>query len=181
MVVAKMIDYDILWKGDWISVISPKKYPYECLGEGNGVLVIPTKDGKIGVRKELCPPYLVMDTTGYEKYYTLITGMVDDGEEPHDAMERELTEESGVVAKEYEQIDFPAIPIFKNLANRIYIYLIDITSYEEVEITGDGTEYEANSETLWLTKDEIAEIVLNEQNYDMLFLMLYFITLSDRF
>ncbi len=170
-----MQDYDTLWKGKFVRVISPKEYPYECLGDGNGILVIPFKGGKIGVRSELCPPYLVMDDTGNTHYYTLITGGVEGDETPQQGMERELLEEAGISFTKAQLTTLPAIPIFKNLASHMHIFLLELEEYTEVEPLGDGTEYEAQCQTLWLTKEEIADIVLTQRNYDMLFLMAHFL------
>jgi len=171
-----MLDFNTLWQGKWVSIVSPKEHPYECLYENDIVCVIPMdkQTGKVGVRSEFCPPYLIKDETGEDLYYTLVTGVVEDKENVKDAAFRELKEESGADIKQVEVIDLPALPIFKNLAMRLNIFVMKISDMEIDEAVGDGTDYESKSKTLWLSPEEIKDIVLNKENYDILFLLLYF-------
>lgn len=169
------MNYDTLFQGDFIQVISPKDYPYEAVLEKNLVWVIPIVDGKIGIRKELCPPYLVRDKTGEKLYYTLMSGTIEEGESPKDAALRELKEEGGIeVQKATITTILPELPICKVYASRATLLLIRIQEYNKVEITGDGTEYEDVSETLWVTREEIREL-FKGRNVDMLLVLLYLI------
>lgn len=157
---SKYMDYKVLWRGDFITVISPEKYPYETLLEKDSVWVIPIKENKIGIRQELCPPYLLKDTSNEELYYTIISGGIEESEEPKEAAIRELREESGLIYVDPEfTLLFENLPIWKNSTTRSTCYIIKGDIQRETIPSGDGTEYEKKSKTVWLTLDELREVV----------------------
>ena len=171
------MDFKILWQGNFAKVISPKDHPYEAFHEGNGVMIVPIINGKIGIRKEFCPPYLVKNDTGKTLFYTLITGMIDeDDATPMDAALRELKEEAGIVVKEYKPLyAIEDIPEAKSNTRHIGLYVLDIKDYRRIGIKGDGTEYEEKSETIWVSPYQLAQIVIHEKNIDFLLVSAYFI------
>ena len=162
------LEFEILWTGEYIKVISPKKYPYEVVYEPDTIAVLPIVNGLIGIRKELCPPYLVKDKTGEDLYYTLITGKIDEGETAFEACMRELHEEAGVDAIKYNVLfQKKAIPIFKSSVMRSSIFILDIKEYNQEEPVGDGTKYESMSKTIWV-KPVTLEKIIDKENVDYL-------------
>jgi len=174
-----------LYKGEWVSLVSPIDEPYEVLDEPDVVFVLPvrrvplmlgdvkTRQHKIGIRKEVCPPYNLKDETGEKSYYTIISGKIDGKESAKDAAIRELKEESGV---EYEKGTiyevFNNLPVCKSTDMRATLILIDIDESEKEEAEGDGTEYEEKSKTIWVTWNELGDI-LKKPNKDFLLLAVY--------
>lgn len=171
------MDFKVLWQGNFAKVISPKEHPYESFHEGNGVIVIPIIDGKIGIRQEFCPSYLVKNKTSEKLYYTLITGMIDEEDlTPMHAALRELKEETGIVVKDY----FPLyaiedIPEAKSNTRHIGLYVLHIKDFDKIKIEGDGTEYEAKSKTVWVSPSRLTYIVTHKKNIDFLLVSAYFI------
>lgn len=172
-----MNKFDILWEGEYVSVVSPKEHPYENLHEINGIMVIPIVRDKIGIRKELVPPYLLKDETGKDFYYTVLSGGVEEGEAPEEAADREIKEEAGIEFKSPKITEvFREMPVCKSTDMRMtfFIYADDEYDYETPE--GDGTELEEIAETIWVTLEEFKEII-NQDNIDfLLYSAYYFLT-----
>ncbi len=172
-----MNKFDILWEGEYVSVVSPKDHPYESLHEINGIMVIPIVRDKIGIRKELVPPYLLKDETGKDFYYTVLSGGVEEGETPDEAADREIKEEAGIEFKSPKITEvFREMPVCKSSDMRMtfFIYADDEYEYEKPE--GDGTELEEIAETIWVTLEEFKEII-NQDNIDfLLYSAYYFLT-----
>lgn len=171
------MDFKVLWQGNFAKVISPKEHAYEAFHEGNGVMIVPIINGKIGIRKEFCPPYLIKNKTGQNLYYTLITGMIDDEDlTPEHTIVRELKEEAGIVLNEFNYLyAIEDIPEAKSNTRHIGLYVLDIKRYQKIKITGDGTEYEEKSETIWVSPSRLAHIVTHEKNIDFSLVSAYFI------
>jgi 8-oxo-dGTP pyrophosphatase MutT (NUDIX family) len=169
------LELETLWQGKWISVVSPKDAPYEAIHEGDIVLVIPYLQDKetYGVRLEKCPPYSIKDTSGEDRYYTLISGKIEEGESDLEAALRETEEEAGIQIKEYKPTTIAKrIPVCKSTDMRATIFFIEVSEYDVVDAVGDGTQYEAESETVFLKEEQITEIIDNYGNYDLLLLFL---------
>ena len=171
-----MTKFDTLWKGKWVSVISPENAPYECLHEKDVVLIIPIrevdKEGyshqEIGIRLEDCPPYLVKDQSSSKKFYTVISGKIDGEETAKEAALRELKEEAGVVYKEGNIYKvFASLPLCKSTDLRATMLIVECDEFEEVTAKGDGTEHEKNSKTIWVSVNELHGI-LEKPNIDVL-------------
>lgn len=171
-------EYHTLWQGDYISVVSPKDTQYECVLDSNCVLAVPIKDGLIGIRSEVVPSYEILDESMNTHFYTVVAGMVEYGESYEDALYRELKEETGVTILEGELFEFSTIPLFKVLANRFKLFVVDIKEYTEEEHMGDGGEIEAESTTEWVTMSELKSIITTGGNYDMTLLLAYYILLD---
>jgi 8-oxo-dGTP pyrophosphatase MutT (NUDIX family) len=174
------LELETLWQGKWISVVSPVDSPYEAVHEGDIVLVIPYLEdmGMYVIRSEKCPPYSIKDTSGEERYYTLISGKVEEGESTIDAALRETEEEAGIVIEKCKKIMLAKnIPLCKSTDMRATIFFLSIEKYDEIEAKGDGTIYEEESEFIYVTEKEIKRIVEREENYD--FLLLYLSALLE--
>ncbi|GJQ43924.1 MAG: hypothetical protein JETCAE03_34220 [Ignavibacteriaceae bacterium] len=64
------------------------------------------------------------------------------------------------------------IPVAKITASRTNVAILEVIDYDVVAITGDGTEYEAASKTLWVTEEELEEII-KLKNTDFLLIGLF--------
>ena len=162
---------EILYKGKYLNLISVDGY--ESLDESPIVLIFVKrifKDGTIryAVRSEHCPPY---STT--EKYYTVVSGTIDEGENAHQTAVRELEEETGIKLLDVDLMKYglSGVPICKSTNMRANLMHCTIReeaqglSYEMVDIKGDGTEAERKSNTLWFTFEEILEIIEDTEKY----------------
>lgn len=175
-----MLSFEKLWQGKYISVISPKKYPYECVHESDVIMVFPIiavkskfvkgiTDYYLGIRKEHCPPYKVKDKNLNKYFYTSITGKRDvEGETAEQTMKREMIEEAGIKLIDYKLIfELKDMPLCKTTDLRATIYGIIIDSFEKVEATGDGTLNEKLSSTVFVNLNKMEDI-LKKQNIDFL-------------
>ena len=85
-----------LWKGKFMSIVSPIDAPYEAVNEKDCIIVIPImrvgNGTRVIIRKEYCPPYFAREEKP-RLYYTVISGQIDAGEKDDQAMLRELEEE----------------------------------------------------------------------------------------
>jgi len=165
-----------LWEGKWISVVSPVENPYEAVHEKDVIIVVArlADTKKWLVRLELCPPYNIKesDPSPELRWYTTITGKIEEGEEPRNAAIREVEEEAGIKILDYEAFEERKnVPVCKSTDMRCWLYVLNITDYERVEVVGDGTYYEEKSKTVELTRDEIASVIEDWNNWDMLFYM----------
>ena len=166
-----------LWKGEWISVVSPEKHPYEAVHEDDLIMVLPILKIKrkkdvshyVAIRKEHCPPYMIKDTTDNELYYTIISGKLDiKGESKEKAMIREMEEETGIKITDYEILEQKEnMPVFKTSDVRTDLYFILIKEFERVEAEGDGTYNEEQSEVKFIKVNELDKI-LEKENIDFL-------------
>jgi len=172
----------VLHEGKYVSLVD-LSVGYETLKEKDIVISFVKKVSQFGetlyaVRYENCPPY-----SEDENYYTIISGKIDEGETPMDACIRELVEEAGVkiLNKDIVNPSFEKIPVCKSTMMRTNLYIITLNEdrkdldWEETEATGDGTEFEGNSETQWLTMDELINILNNNSNFDVLYYLACFV------
>jgi len=164
--------YKALWKGEYVSVISPKKNKYEILHEGTNITTIPIiyikNNYYIIIRKEYCPPYQIKDDTLNKLYYTLISGMCEKNENYKSALIREIEEESGIKILNYKIIqEKKYIPIYKSSDIRTYFSIIFITKFKVHKPKTDGTFGEKNSKSVFIKLNNIKKL-LNIKNIDYL-------------
>lgn len=169
------MDMKTLWKGKFLSVVSPEKYPYEAISEVDGVCVLPIlighKNGPLfGLRKELVPPYTVK--SGDKMFYTAISGGIDKGENARDTMVRELGEEAGLIMKRYTVVYHKPMHTMKASVNLVHFVIIKVMDYTMKEPTTDGTKYEQVAKTLFVPENELVSI-LELDNVDFLLTGLY--------
>jgi 8-oxo-dGTP pyrophosphatase MutT (NUDIX family) len=167
----KAEDYKIktLWQGEWVSVISPVSEKYEALHEPDVVFCLPYLEAeeKYIIRSENCPPYKIKDKIN-RNWYTILSGKVEENEDPVKTMVREIQEEAGVKLIGYSSNPMASnIPVCKSTDMRAYIFMPTVYEYEYVEATGDGTEHEEKSNSLFVSKDEL-KAILEYENIDFL-------------
>jgi 8-oxo-dGTP pyrophosphatase MutT (NUDIX family) len=153
-------DADVLFKGKFIKVISPKAAPYEAVQCGDAVMVflMDMQNRITFIRREHCPPYEYQ--TPFKYYYTTITGGIEVGEVPLDAAIREVKEETGVDLKEHivEVVDLFHGKFTKVQTDTIHVYLIKGSGFIVGHASGDGTFYEKECTTVQVPFDEIKDL-----------------------
>jgi 8-oxo-dGTP pyrophosphatase MutT (NUDIX family) len=173
-------DFNVLWQGEYASVISPVNQPYEALHhEEDGVMVLPLNLDtlQVRIRSELCPPYGVKEQDPQvSRWFTPISGGIEPGESIEDAVLREVREEAGLIftnPDRYALIPLTpkSIPFTKAVTQRTTAFLLAYMegAYEEEEPQGDGTSYEELSKTIEVGfEDGEIEGILTLANCDFL-------------
>jgi hypothetical protein len=181
--IYKMKPFKTLYKGKWLSIIRPKSEDlYEVLHENNGIIVMPiiiTPGGIYSIiRKEFCPPYQ-MRSPEYNHYYTVISGTIDDvNEPPKECMLRELEEEAGVKPIDYDILwEKHEMPMYKGSDRRSSNYIIRVKKFELHDEQPDGTKGEALSKSLAVNFNDLPSII-EKPNCDYLLYSMYYITKS---
>lgn len=176
LISEKQLTY--LWKGKYGSIAHLPKYPYEAFHEPDTVMIFPIKqNGKIGIRKELCPAYLIKDTNEEDRlFYTVITGKVENNENLLHTAYRELREETGIKIKDAKILfEKKQIPVCKSMSMRNTLFILLLKEYETESPTGDGSVYEEKSESIWVTINELKQIINDNDNIDHLLLLCYYL------
>lgn len=168
-----------LFKGKFLSILSPLDDPYEMVHEKDAVFIFPIirlkKEYVIGIRQEHVPAYLFKDETGEDLYYTIISGGIEEGESVNHALFRELKEEAGIELIEYKILEHVSNMAFCKLTDaRVNIYIILIDSFRAVVATGDGTRNEKLSKTIFVKIPHLHKI-LKKPNTDYLLYSAYFL------
>lgn len=164
----KVLDSTI---GEYSTFVTPKDYPYEGIISSDCVGIIPIVKDKIILRKEFCPPYFTRDKD-YSKespnlYHTIITGGIELSETPIQSALREAKEESGLIIKSYDVVEYMELPIFKNTFVRLHFYILNVKSYEMEKPKGDGTVNEKKSKSYSIS---IEDFLNNDvQHKDLLY------------
>jgi 8-oxo-dGTP pyrophosphatase MutT (NUDIX family) len=153
-------DADLLFKGEFIKVISPKAAPYEAVQCGDSVMVFlaDTRNRTAFIRREHCPPYEY--GTPFKFWYTTITGGIEKGELPLDAAVREVREETGVDLKAHtvEVVSLFHGKFTKVQTDTIHVYLIKGSGFTAGHASGDGTFYEKECTAVEIPFGEIPEL-----------------------
>lgn len=90
----------------------------------------------------------------------LPAGMIDEGEDPHTAMLRELREETGVVPDDYEIIDVSDCYSSEGMTDEhAYVAIIDIAAWHDAGQNFDPDEY---VDCQWVTWDELITLDIRE-------------------
>jgi len=167
------MDFEVLYKGEYVDLVSPKDSPYECLHEKDNVIILPIIKNKVGIRYEYCPPYFLKDNK-VRNYYTVISGGKDESNIKDTAI-RELREEAGILVKKARLYRlYEGIAFVKNTDTRSSLVLIVIEDYEEEKPSGDGTNNEKKSKTIWVSKDELRDL-LKKENIDSLLWFIFLV------
>ena len=146
------LDQTVQWDGGHMQILKVEEW--DVLQEKDMVIALPyiTAYNQIMVRAEHVPPYTLRNP-GQSKFMTVMSGQVEDGEEPLDALRRELTEECGIVLRDAYQPDKVAeLMVFKGGTAKYHIYILPLKErdYTQVPIKGDGTQSEARSSCVYV-------------------------------
>jgi len=117
------------------------------------------EENAIVLRYEYIPSFKYVD--GQEYHITLVGGGIDQGEEPEDAIVRELREETGIVLSDDYKIE-SVKPLFysKGSVNKISFYIIPLNEreYHEEIAKGDGSIIEKKSKSVKIDIKRIKDI-----------------------
>ncbi len=174
-----MLKFNTLWKGKYLSVVSPIQDSYEAIHENDCIGVVPlikiNNNLYACIRKEYNPAYSIKDKTGKKLYYTIITGTVKNKESYEKCMIRELKEEAGIIAKKYNILyERKKIPINKASDVRMTYYIIHIQEFEKEIPKGDGTKNEKLSKSFFININKLSKLI-TKNNCDFLLLSSYYI------
>lgn len=164
-----MKEFDVLWAGEYLSVISPHQTPYEAIFESDGVHILPVdvQTAELFVRLEACPPYQVRDLQNRDRFYTVVSGGVEENETPEQAVHREVLEELGINLEtaEYELVKLTPerIPFAKNTVSRITLFALMLFDYTIQIPEGDGTMYESLSTFERIPLQQVDDLLITDQ------------------
>jgi hypothetical protein len=104
---------------------------------------------QIILRYEYIPTFKYVD--GQEYHVTIVSGGIEEGEDPKTALFRELEEEAGIVVREdYELEDMKPLYSNKGSVNKMYPFILPLNErdYQEVMAKGDGSKAESLSKSV---------------------------------
>lgn len=139
---------DVLYKNDFVKLINFEDYT--TLVQKDCVLAVPVliEKNQLIIRKEYIPSYKYK--TGQEYHLSFVGGSIEIGENPEEALLRELQEEAGLVLRDNFKIEFEKpLFIFKGSANQYHFSILYLTEsdYHEVRPPTDGSKLEKMSVT----------------------------------
>ena len=139
-----------LFKGKYLSVVNVDNW--EVVEEADSVVIIPyfVEYEEFLLRKEDVPSYKAK--TGKDKYLTAISGTLRPGEEPVEALFRELEEETGIrLNTTYSSHKLLGSFFYSkgNLAQcHLYYVPLYVGEFRKFTARGDGSAAENNSTTV---------------------------------
>lgn len=152
----------------YINIISYKDY--EIAKESDCVIILPymISNDSILLRREPVPTYeLSFPEAKTDKFLTVISGTMEEGESPEQTIRRELYEEAGIILSSVKSIEV-SDPVCMSKGNmaKYHCCFIDISDgeYKQTYAPGDGTESEKNSQTIKIKIDDIDQL----KTYDLI-------------
>jgi 8-oxo-dGTP pyrophosphatase MutT (NUDIX family) len=147
---------ETLWSGNHFDVVSLGDENWEAVHENDMVLMLPLLDGEYIIRKEYCPSYNVKDDEGHDKFWTPISGTVENGEHPVETLKREMGEETPVLPQKIRIIEqIKQIPFVKVSTQRVSFYHFEVLDYSKTNAEGDGSNVEERSDYQFVDHDEL--------------------------
>jgi len=155
-----------LYENEFMKVIEVDGW--SVVEEKDSVVCIPylKETGKILLRYEPIPPFQLINPN-VEKYVTIMSETMEEGEEPMDTLRRGLKEEFGIELNANVQAEI-LTPIFCNKGNtrKYHICILPLMNYDyhQMEPTTDGSEQEKKAQNVALQLNEINAVVI----YDLI-------------
>lgn len=142
-------DDKILYENDYVKLIEFEDWA--IMKEKDFVVCIAylIETNQFILRHEYVPSYKYVDNNDY--YLTILSGGIEQGESPDDAIKRELEEEAGIVINDNYNLEKPNVFfISKSSCNKYYTYIIELNEndYHEVIPKGDGSDIEKKSKSV---------------------------------
>jgi 8-oxo-dGTP pyrophosphatase MutT (NUDIX family) len=142
---------DILYNSDYLKVINYEDW--SIIEEKNlavGIIYF-IEQNKFLLRYEYIPTFKYVE--GNEFYITILSGSIEENEEPKDAFFREIEEEAGIfIDGNYTLEEFKPLFLNKGHVNKYYPYILTLTdnSFTEKVPVGDGSKAEKKSKCIVL-------------------------------
>jgi ADP-ribose pyrophosphatase YjhB (NUDIX family) len=161
-----------LFQGEFVQIASPSDHPYEMQVERDMVhaLIFQRSTNTFFIRKELVPPYAHKDPQEREFWHTVLSGGIEAGESPLQAVVREIREEAGIDILKTSLIEARQLfhgPFNKATTARVWVFYFEADEFARCEAVGDGTEYEEKARTISVSLEVLKEI-LKGTNVDYL-------------
>ena len=87
----------------------------------------------------------------YPNTWNILTGKIEDGENPDAAMKREIQEELGLFIDSYDEAVVPYVREMDNKQWLIHAYRVTVLSTTSLQINHEHSEY------AWITVDDLAK------------------------
>lgn len=149
------------WKGNYISVVKLSNN-YEAVREKDMAIVLPylVERNSVILRYEVVPPYEAKYPTT-EKFITIVSGGIEDGEDANATIRRELVEECGIKLDDSVNLEISK-PLFVSKGNMatysVCILPLMEHQYDIVRPTGDGSKNEALSNSIHVPVSSLSNI-----------------------
>ncbi len=154
---------ELKWSGDYLEVLQSEDYDFEAVKGSDSVLVLPKIKGKYIVRKEVCPAYSVKGDE--EKYWTMVSGSVEDGETDLQTLRREMGEETPIRPTKIRLIGRQKrFPFSKALTSRFSFYHFEVLEFDKTGASGDGSKVEEESEFHFVSPERLQELAEKESS-----------------
>jgi len=130
--------YKLVYEGDYVRVLVDPVTNYEVIDSPPGSAVLPyfyiEEELFFVLRKEF-KPFI------NKHVVTIITGRIDEGEEPEETALRELKEEAGFIVTPEDIVDLGPISLGKERISMEYCFLADLqgNSFDEIKPPTDGS------------------------------------------
>ena len=166
----KQDENSVVFQNEYMTVKNTDDYTYVI--ESDRVVCLPyiKDEGYVYLRAETIPPWMekYKNTTRLQKttqFLTVMSGTIENGEDPKSTLRRELYEEIGISLNQFYNIELEG-PYFESKGNtsQFYICLMELSlnDYKIVAAPGDGTKYEKVAKNLKVSIADLDEIRIND-------------------
>jgi 8-oxo-dGTP pyrophosphatase MutT (NUDIX family) len=142
----------------------------EMVDQPDMVIILPyLKDSdSILIRVEPIPSHeLAFPEANTDKFITIISGTMEEGETPEQTVRRELYEEAGIVLSSVKNLNIETpVALSKGNKAKYYCCYIELgkSEYKQTVAPGDGTNSENNSRTISIPVKDIEQL----NTYDLI-------------
>ena len=161
---------EMLFNGKYLDIISYKNT--EILKSNDKVAILPyfRDEATFLMRLEYTPAYQYKNRDksnlrNITNYLTIITGTIEEGESPEQAIRRELHEEGGIVLNNLYPFEIEG-PYFSDKYNtgQLYVCLLElpVNSYRQIKPPTDGSMNEKLSKSIRVSIADVDQIVKND-------------------